>query len=292
VTFGLFAPTIACASDEVEGVTAVASRVSSDYVRAKLPDGSFQAESYAFGEGGKWGGNLADATIDELHFMDVAKVIAVPLAGQNYTPSKDPKATKLLIMLYWGMTNAPEHASESAAYQRLYDISNAMKGPRSPGRSDSSGKPSFASSSAMEAALQMVKLENLQRDRVNKQNADMLGYDSWWEATNHFKNVGFGLDFERQDMINEFEQNRYFVVLMAYDFQLMWKQKRHKLLWETRFSIDEHHNAFDKALPAMANYASKYFGQDSEGLLRTRVPEGRVDVGDLRSLGEIDAPQK
>ncbi len=32
--------------DAAEGVTAVCSRVSKDYVRTKLPDGSFQPEEY------------------------------------------------------------------------------------------------------------------------------------------------------------------------------------------------------------------------------------------------------
>jgi len=38
------------------------------------------------------------------------------------------------------------------------------------------------------------------------------------------------------------------VVLMAYDFQLLWKEKKHKLLWETRFSIRQRHNDFDRQL--------------------------------------------
>jgi len=44
------------AMEGVEGVTAVSAKVSKDYVRTKLPDGSFQPEAYAFGEGGKWPG--------------------------------------------------------------------------------------------------------------------------------------------------------------------------------------------------------------------------------------------
>jgi len=78
---------------------------------------------------------------------------------------------------------------------------------------------------------------------------------------------------------------------MAYDFQLMWKQKKHKLLWETRFSISERKNAFDKALPFMARYASQYFGRATDGILRTQVQNGRVDIGDVKSLGTVDEPK-
>ena len=95
------------AIEGIEGVTAVASKVSDDYFRTKLPDGSFQPEYYSFGEGGTWGGQISDATIDKLHFMDVARVIAEPLAGQKYMPARDPNNTKLLIMVYWGTTAVP-----------------------------------------------------------------------------------------------------------------------------------------------------------------------------------------
>jgi hypothetical protein len=60
----------------------------------------------------------------------------------------------------------------------------------------------------------------------------------------------------------------------------MWKEKKHKLLWESRFSVREQGNDFTRALPAMAEYAGQYFGRDSHGLLRTHVPDGRIDVGD------------
>jgi hypothetical protein len=85
-------------------------------------------------------------------------------------------------------------------------------------------------------------------------------------------------------VINEIEENRYFVVLMAYDFQLQWKQKKHKLLWETRFSIQEHRNDFKLALPAMARDASRFFGQDSHGLIRQPLPEGHVTLGEPKVL--------
>jgi hypothetical protein len=79
---------------------------------------------------------------------------------------------------------------------------------------------------------------------------------------------------------------------MAYDFQLLWKEKKHKLLWETRFSISERRNQFDKALPIMARYASQYFGQASNGLVRTRVPEGNVDIKEPTLIEFLSEPKK
>jgi hypothetical protein len=95
------------------------------------------------------------------------------------------------------------------------------------------------------------------------------------------------LEVRRDDMVAEIEENRYFVVLMAYDFQILWKQKKHKLLWETRFSIRQRHHNFDKDLPSMAQYASQYFGQDSHGLVHKEIPQGHVDIGEVKSLGSV-----
>jgi hypothetical protein len=70
----------------------------------------------------------------------------------------------------------------------------------------------------------------------------------------------------------------------------MRTKRLHKLLWDTRFSIREHKNAFDEKLPAMALQASRYFGQDSGGVTHSSLPDGRVDIGQLKNLGPL--PEK
>ena len=87
------------------------------------------------------------------------------------------------------------------------------------------------------------------------------------------------MQFLRQDMLDELEEDRYFVVLMAYDFQLMWKEKKPKLLWETRFSIRRRRHEFDRDLLRMAAEAAQYFGRESHSLIRERLPETNVILG-------------
>jgi hypothetical protein len=271
-------------------ITAVSGRTSPDYVRIRQADGSFTPESYAFGKGGVWGGATKDDSFEKVTFLDVAHVIAQPLADKNYIPSKDPKSAKLLIMVYWGTTHAPEHASNSDAYTRLSALMGAeMHPPAAPAfrATGASIKGTPASAGEM-AAIAAIEAENRIRDKDDALNAAMLGYDSWWNSTANYRDTP--LDIFRKEMLEELETNRYFVVLMAYDFRLMWKQKKHKLLWETRFSVRQRGHNFDEDLAAMAQSASKYFGQDSQGLVRTSVPFARVDIGELKSLGTV--PEK
>ena len=277
------------AADVIEGITAVSARVGKGYVRAKLPDGSFQPETYAFGEGGYWGGELKDLTIDKLKFIDVARVIAAPLAGQKYLPTHDPNKTKLLIMVYWGTTAVPPPYAEDTLYQNFQHAIEEYRILLASGAADEAMNVYYS-------GLQQLNIENGIRDRLDYKNAKMLGYNTDFNslvATDygaHVAETAIGVD--QRDQVAEIEDNRYFVVLMAYDFQLLWKQKKHLLLWETRFSVNEKHNAFDKALPFMAAYASRYFGQPTDGILRARIPEGHVDIGDIKTLGEVGAPAK
>lgn len=122
----------------------------------------------------------------------------------------------------------------------------------------------------------------------------MIGYAaSGLVGTDYGKYISHNaIGVEQRTEVAEIEENRYFVVLMAYDFQLLWKQKKRKLLWETRFSINERHNQFDKALPLMAQYAARFFGQPSDGLVKARLQEGRVEIGDPTLIEFLTGPKK
>jgi hypothetical protein len=227
-------------------MTSVSARATDAYSREKLGDGSYAPETYAFGEGGYFRAPISDPTIDNLTFMDVARIVAGPLSAQNYVPTKDPKRARLLIMLYWGMTSGSRDPS-SAAFNR-------------------NGQDTWGP-------------DPTQGAMTDARNATILGYDnagSWDSRTG---------GFVRPNSLADVQWNRYFVVLMAYDFQVLWKDKKHKLLWETRYSVRQQGNDFDKLLPAMTKYASQYFGQDTQGIVGRPLPVGNVEVGTPKSIG-------
>jgi hypothetical protein len=252
----------AAAATGTSGITALSAKVSSDYVRARLPDGSFEPEEYGFGEGGRLDGTFHDASIDKLTFLDIARALAGPLAAQKYVPTKSLDSEKLLIVVFWGTTIVTDPLNRSLG--------------------------------ALTRNGSIMYTDLIQRDIQAAKNAKILGYDSESLVQSDFgdfftKSGMPGL--LQSELVSEIEENRYFVVLMAYDFQAFRKGTKHKL-WETRFSINELHNEFDLVLPAMAQYASAYFGQDTHGLLRKPVPEGNVRVGEPKALGEAEAPAK
>jgi len=293
---------LAALAEESDAVT-ISSRASSGYKRALLPDGSVQPETFAFGKGGVFKGETRDP-IDAVDFLEVAHTIAAPLAGQKYLAASDPKATNLLIMVYWGTTRTPEGFGDSAATQELQlaaaaeaAASKASNMVRMPPGSAGWAKTASAGSQitsavrspdqlsaeeAMTGAMAMVSAENNRRQQLDAQNASLLGYDAAWNDTAQFE--GTGLNFRRQDIVADLEEKRYFVVLMAYDFQTMRAGKGSRLLWETRFSIRRNGNDFSNRLAAMAADASGYFGRNSDGLVRKALPAGRVEMGPVKTL--------
>ena len=274
-------------------ITAVAAHVSEDYVRAKQPDGKFVPEAYTFGEGGIWKGAQTDATIDKLKFLDIARTIAGPLAEQNYVPGRDPEQLKFLILIYWGTTVGSGSPSSSVAYQNFQATQRPVVPPPPPPSTQSAVAAAKGASDpppdtgAGDAMLALVGMENRDRDRNNARNAAMLGYDAaGLIGTDYGRTLaGTARGHQVQDLVEEIEENRYFVVLMAYDFPLLRKEKKHKLVWETRFSIRQRGNDFDQQLAAMAQYAARYFGKDSHGLVRKPLPETNVSLGEMKFLG-------
>src|SRR5271157_635947 len=93
-----------------EKLTAVSSNAHNGYVRTRQADGSFQPETFAYGNGGVVEGFFndrfvaSDPTIDDVTFPEIAHMLAGPLASQNYLPARDPNTTRLLVLVFWGRT--------------------------------------------------------------------------------------------------------------------------------------------------------------------------------------------
>jgi len=244
-----------------ETLTAVSAKRFNGYSRSRLSDGSYAPETFAFGKGGPVTSQLiivADPTLDDVSFSAIAHKIAVPLERQNYVTGRGPENTKLLIMVFWGRTTGSAGAGTA---------NHIADGPTV--------------------------------DAIDYWNSQLLGFDlsGGYEMSFTTSLAGFQTMLKpalvrqsRMDFRDSLAVDRYFVILRAYDFQALWRHKKLVAQWETRFSLSERHHDFGEELPEMARVASMYFGQDSNGMVRIPpVPEGRVDIGELQSLGEAPA---
>jgi hypothetical protein len=241
-----------------EKMTAVSSKIHNGYARTRFADGSFKPETYGFAIGGylnlsprlefSIAAATSDPTIDRLTFGEISRIIEQPLAAQQYVATANPENADLLIVVYWGRTIGTE----------AFNGAGTRYGP--------------------------------DQDKINLQNARLLGFAN--EPVFEEESAGPALNSNilkeaHYDVLTAVRNDRYYVILMAFDFQALWKEKKTTLLWETRFSLSERRHDFGEELPKMAQFASQFFGQDSYGVILKPIPEGRVGVGEAKSLGEI-----
>ena len=263
-------------------LTAVYSRTSKDYARAQNPDGSFQQEGYVFKEGGNFGGPRVDVTMDKLNFDDISKVLVGPLSAQGYVQREDPMATKLLILVYWGTTIVPDDLNPRDRRESVQLNEQALiAGDSVNGSTGAAGAVNLQHfQSLMQQSSAFSYMEASQDSQTDAASANILGYTDEIFRTSP-------RDPKMATLKQEIERDRYYVVLLAYDYMAARRFGQHDLLWETRFSIQEQGNDFEQAFPLMASIAGKYFGQESHGLIHTNLGEGHVEVGEPKSLGTV-----
>jgi hypothetical protein len=290
-------------------LTTVSSIVNNSYQREKLPDGSLKPVRYAFGEGTCDPGRTADASLNHLKFDKLAVLLSAPLARLGYQPCREVNNIDQLLMVHWGRTIGWDSAGYGDAYGNLNSTYSLMKGvfptpipvdrgaaaaQRSLGQKPSGSAPSAPSaergdSNEMEYRLLMIKLQEEARNRENARKALMLGYyDTLKHIPTYFGDL---VAPRREQLMQELEDDRYYVIVVAYDFQTTRKSRQPKVLWITRFSLQTHGNDFDRSIERMIRTASPYFGRSSNGLLHEQLREGQVDLGDLKVL-EYEEPKK
>jgi hypothetical protein len=124
------------------------------------------------------------------------------------------------------------------------------------------------------------------RGEVDDQNARILGYSEVLATARSSSRGSWANDIRA-----EVGDNRYYVVLQAFDFKTAWQEKKLKPLWTTRMSLSER-GAFVPVLEQMVQDAASYFGHDSDGLQRNGdEPKGTVDLAPLQIL-EVNPVKK
>ena len=291
----LTVPPAKAAGDSI--VTAVYSEARSDYVRHRLPDGSFKREYYAIANGGYSPGAVRDRSIDAVEFPAIAGLTAEFLAQRGYFFAKDAKSADLLLVISWGTTVTSNDATQQNAQKVTLDAMNhfnatnaAAKAAAAAGQGmDIAGIQSPAAAVRDEAReelfgdlYQMRMFEDM-RLSADERNARLLGYlkeINDRDTPGRFAGAGTAYD----DLISDIEAPRYYVIIAAYDFRAATQQRKQKLLWVTRVSIQAQGNRFDRDVPAMLANASHYFGVPSDGLIR-RYREATVKIGELKVVG-------
>ena len=260
------------ARDKDSLVTAVFSRCFNDYKRPAESDGSPKILTYNIAKGGYAPGMGKDASIDDVKFEGVVRVLGKYLAKQGYFPAKDGSKADVMMVVHWGKTAVDKR------YRDLFDL----------GMQYSTGD-AFGSEAAM--GMMLIQFSQQLRNADNEDVANILGYTSEINYRNPQNTTALngGVATLYWDLMDDLENERYYVTITAYDFQQLVQHKQKHGLWRTVISIDARENRFDERLTQMIAKASRYFGRDSGRLIRQFDYVPRVDFGELKSLGVVES---
>jgi hypothetical protein len=254
---------------------AISATAVSDYIRPVGTDGKLAPQTYVFMEGEYMSAPTVDRSLERATFADITRVLAVNLMAQEYYPTKDVGAADLLIRVVWGATTVYEDPQRD---QNIEAMNSAIAGAQ---QVEEGG---FVDVGGLKSLLSEGNLERNNVEAAIARNAALLGYRRSLDRLSG----KFIADPEELMLRTELNEERYFVILLAYDYQVMRREKKSKLLWITRLSIRGPGNNFKEALPALALAGAQAYGRDLADLERIKVrdlPDGKVTLGDLKVLG-------
>lgn len=233
--------------------------------RRQTPDGPARL-TYHFYQGNFHGGLANDKSLEKLSLQDIVQTLSRDMADQNYYPAESPREGDMLIVVHWGVTAVEEDWDE------LF--------PDDGGSSETEFDENGIETGTVDG--EVSELSTVGRSSVAR-NAMLTGIDKG------LRKRGM-LPSDREDLRSLLDEERYFVILMAYDWQQLLNDKTHELLWSCRFSLPSPGTNFVNAVPSLSRAAAPLMGTNLEDLAKTKTQLGwgKGTVGELEVIGEVD----
>ena len=248
-----------------------------DYIKARALNANMKVQTYQFIEGQQFKGITKDEGMERITFNDIVMDLAQHLVKQNFYPNPDPGKGDLLISVHYGVTDFEEDQMDLLGYTSLEEL-GYTEGIESIGRSGTSLSPGEMDAiNNLHSNLAMQSAINSSNDMTRYQKAQLLGIDELYTKRLHPQDK-----YEYEHML---QQERYFIVLMAYDYAHFRQTGKAKLLWSTRYSVRSPGQSFETAFTGMNRVASDYFGKNFDKLTRKRLDDkSSVEIGDIEVI--------
>lgn len=265
------------------------SEASLNYNDVKEADEGAKYETYVFIKGNFYNGDFSDKSLRTASFEEVAATLAENMKQRNYYPSSSPSEGDLLIVVHYGTTSVEQDLEELFLLDSTdpYAVADGGIGGLYSGGSEDE-VPAYS--------------EVYSDDYVDLADLNDFGANNTAQHQDTMRNNRLGLskalnrknitETEEFDLRVEMQDERYFIILMAYDYRKLRTTKERELLWTTRFSVPAIGTNFEDAYPALARAASAYYGTSLEKYAKTSTHfgTGTVEIGTLETVGVEEDP--
>lgn len=256
----------------------VHSQVSEDHLTKRAYDEEKESYTYQFMKGRFHGGNRADSSMEETTFQEIILDMAFHLQKQNFYPIPEKGKSDLLIVVHYGVTTIQESIDDMLGYTSLEDKTGTALGI-----AQNAGADGKVTSTEMNSISDVAFVANSDiavseaNEMSARYQAKLIGMEKAFSEL-----ISPREEYELKYLLKD---ERYFVVLMAYDFQKLQKGDP-ELLWSTRYSIRAKGQSFEDAIKDMNLVAADYFGKHLDDITKKRVTDKeRVKLGELELIG-------
>ena len=263
---------------QAASLVVVNSKAHEGFSIAREQDPSKEVLTYAFMKGRFHPGTRNDPAMNNISFSDLVLEIATHLQKQNFLPVPDPQKADLLIVVHYGATSVQDSFEELQGITSLEDYGFG-DGAVTSASSGGGSVDVSALNAIQDMQFEINKNLTIQQGNQGSMNymAHLIGMEEAF--------VGDIGPSEERYLMNLLYEERYFIVLMAYDIRKLREGEIH-LHWTTRYSIRATGQAFGDALKDMNLVAGNYFGKNMGELVKKRVTDkSRVELGELEVVG-------
>ena len=264
-----------------ERLVTVRSTAESSYAEARQTGNALKPQTYVFAKGGYFPGITRDSTLDKMSLDKIVQTLAGDLQKQNYVPASSLATADLILVVHWGVTMGHDRGITelSFALESARDAAGSLDTIRT---EDSENLGAIADAATdFRTEARNVGILFAGNDLRASSNAELLGMRGSLERES-------GLLFETdrsQTLRAMIDEERYFIIIIAYDGPQMREGKRRRL-WTSRMSIRAAGVNFKMALDRMSNAGGNSFGTKQAQLAMEYVQDrvGTVKVGELKVI--------
>lgn len=273
---------LVCSSTYAENRIAIKAIASDEYTKARALDDTKKTQTYQFMKGNYHPGTTNDSGMNNMSFEDIVKNMAVHLRKQGYYPLPEPGDSDLLFVVHYGRTTTEPSLEDMLGYTSLEEqgyteeVGNAGAGGATLTDSEMNATADFG--------FNMAARENSETGGQMSlfYKAQLLGMEEAF--------IGNNITMSEERLLKTLlDQERYFIVLIAYDYPKL-KAGEIEPLWTTRYSIRAIGQSFEDAIVDLNIVAGDFYGKNLKGLTQRRVSDkSRVEMGEIEVIGDENA---